>query len=340
VKKSTIGGQGVLDGVMMRSPAKSALAVRAASGELLTKTWPTKQHRAKIARWPVIRGVIAFIDSLVGGMGVIMDAAKLSDSVADEEYQPNRFERFVAKKTGKSAMDVMMTFAVVLAIALAIGLFFILPTLITGWLKGSIRSSLLINLIDGGVRIAIFMIYMLLIAQMKEIKDVFRYHGAEHKTVSCYEHDEELTVENVQKYKTLHPRCGTSYILLVLIVTILVYACLGWNDNIWLRFGTRLLLLPVIAGLAYEVLKFGARGERLIFRIVRWPGMQLQRLTTAQPRDDQVEAAILAFQMALDELSEEELAALKAQFDRRSPAQAAPAAEPEVEAPAAQEEHE
>ena len=120
---------------------------------------------------------------------------------------------------------------------------------------------------------------------MKDIKTVFRYHGAEHKTVSCYEHDEELTVENVRKYKTLHPRCGTSYLLLVMIVTILVYSLLGWNENIWLRFGTRILLLPVIAGLAYELLKFAAKGDSLFFRIIRWPGMQLQRLTTAQPTD-------------------------------------------------------
>ncbi|MBQ9942556.1 MAG: DUF1385 domain-containing protein, partial [Christensenellaceae bacterium] len=253
-----------------------------------------------------------------------MDAAKLSEQ-GEDEFQPNRFEKFVAKKTGKSALDVMMAFAVVIALVLAVGLFFVLPMLITTWLKGDIKNPLVINLIDGGVRICIFMLYMILVAQMKEIKGVFRYHGAEHKTVSCYEHDEELTVENVRKYKTLHPRCGTSYLLLVMIVTILIYSCLGWNDNVLLRFGSRLVLLPVISGVAYEILKFAAKGDNLFFRIIRWPGMQLQRLTTAQPTDDQIQVAILAFETALGEKTAEELEEMRRSFDLRSPEEIAKA---------------
>ncbi|MBC8538293.1 DUF1385 domain-containing protein [Christensenellaceae bacterium NSJ-63] len=314
MKKSSIGGQGVLDGVMMRSPKTSALAVRKESGEIVTKKWENKVREKGFLTWPVVRGVVNFVEMMVNGMSVIMDAAKMAEN-GEEEYEPNKFEKYVAKKTGKSAMDVMMGFAVVLAIVLAVGLFFILPTVITNWIKGGVQSSILINLIDGGVRLAIFLTYMILVSRMKDIKTVFRYHGAEHKTVSCYEHDEELTVENVRKYKTLHPRCGTSYLLLVMIVTILVYSLLGWNENIWLRFGTRILLLPVIAGLAYELLKFAAKGDSLFFRIIRWPGMQLQRLTTAQPTDEQMEVAILAFEMALGEKSEQEIEEMRERFD-------------------------
>ncbi len=332
MKKSSIGGQGVLDGVMMRSPETSALAVRKSSGEIVTKKWANKVRKNKFLKLPVVRGVVSFVDMMVTGMTTITDAAKMADEENIQEYEPNRFEKFIAKKTGKSAMDVMMAFAVVVAIALAVGLFFILPTLLTNWVKGGVQNPFLINLIDGGVRLCIFLAYMILVSQFGEIKKVFRYHGAEHKTVSCYEHEEELTVENVRKYKTLHPRCGTSYLLLVMVVTIIIYSFLGWNENVLLRFGTRLLLLPVIAGLAFELLKFAAKSDSLFFRIIRWPGMQLQRLTTAQPDDGQIEVAILAFETALGEKTEEELEAMRQKFSHMAgAADSAPGQEAQAE---------
>lgn len=320
-KKCTIGGQGVLEGVMMRSPEKSALAVRKETGELVTKTWSTKQQKKKFLRLPVIRGVVNFVDMMAQGVVTISDAAKMYDESSSSDYEPSKFEKYVAKKTGKSAMDVMMVFAVVIALAMSVGLFFILPTVLTNWFKGAlgVENSFLINLIDGVVRILIFLSYMLLVSLVKDIKRVFQYHGAEHKTIACFEHDEELTVENVRKHKRLHPRCGTSYLLLVMVVTIIIYSFLGWSDNIFMRFGTRLLLLPLIAGLAYELLKFAAKSDSIFFRIIRWPGMQLQRLTTKEPDDSMMETAIVAFELALEKKSEQEMEDMIASFDRSQP---------------------
>lgn len=318
MKVSTIGGQGVLEGVMMRAPETSALAVRKESGEIATKVWSNKKIKYKFLTWPVIRGVVNFVSMMVQGVSTITDAAKLYDESNEEDFEPSKFEKYVAEKTGKSAMDVMMVFAVIIALAFSVGLFFILPTLITGWLKGSIQSSLLINLIDGLVRMVLFLGYMSLVSLMKDIKRVFMYHGAEHKTIFCYENELEMTVENVRKQGRLHPRCGTSFLLLVMIITILVYACLGWNESWLLRLGTRLLMLPVIAGLSYELLRFLARHDGIIVRALRWPGLQLQRLTTREPDDTMIECAILAFQMALEEKSPEELEELKKSFYRGS----------------------
>ena len=316
VRKSSIGGQGVMEGVMMRSPEDSALAVRKPDGSIVTKKWKNKQRKSKILKLPIIRGVVNFIDMMVQGVGTITDAAKMLDESAVEEYEPSRFEKFVANKTGKNAMDVMMVFAVVIAVVLAVGLFFILPTTITSLIRGSIESVVLINLIDGLIRLAIFLGYMILVTQMKEIKRVFMYHGAEHKTIATYERDLPLTVENARPQRRLHPRCGTSYLLLVMVIAIIVYSFLGWSDNILLRFGLRLLMLPIIAGVAYEVLKATGRSDNIVMRAIRWPGMQLQRLTTREPDDSMLEIAIVAFEMALGEKSEAEIQALIAQYDR------------------------
>lgn len=301
---------------MMRSGTKGALAVRRQDGSIATKEWELKTRQSKILKWPIIRGCVNLVDMMGGGVKVIADSAKMSEEGNTADYEPNRFEKFVAKKTGKDAMDVMMVFAVILGIALAVGLFFILPTIITNFIKGAIQNSFLINLIDGGVRILIFLGYVALCTLSKDVKRVFMYHGAEHKTLTCYEMEDELTVENVKKHRRLHPRCGTSYLLLVMIITILVYACLGWNENIFLRFGTRIVLLPIIAGISYEVLKGLAKLDNVVCRAIRWPGLQLQRLTTKEPDDSMIEIGILAFEMAVEEKSKEEIEQLKARFDR------------------------
>jgi uncharacterized protein YqhQ len=316
LKQCQIGGQGVMEGVMMRSQQKSALAVRAKQGNIVTKKWDNKTRKGGFLTWPVIRGCVNLVDMMAGGIKVISDSARMSDSVDMEGYEPNKFEKFVAKKTGKDAMDIMMIFAVILGIGLAVGLFFILPTVITNFIKGSIESSFVINLIDGLIRILIFLGYMALVTFSKDIRRVFMYHGAEHKTIACYEHDEELNVENVRKHRRLHPRCGTSYLLLVMILTILVYACLGWNDNWVLRFSTRIILLPVIAGLSYEFLKLLAKCGNVFCRALRWPGLQLQRLTTKEPDDGMIEVAIVAFEMALEEKDHEQIQDMITSFDR------------------------
>ena len=315
IKYCQIGGQGVLEGVMMRAPETSALAVRRADGSIATKTWQTKQIKNKFLRLPIVRGVVNLIDSMVSGVRVITDSARLYDEEDVESYEPSKFEKFVAKKTGKDAMGVMMVFAVIIALALSIGIFFILPQLLTSLISPYIGSSFVINLIEGAIRIVLFIGYLLLCTLMKDVRRVFMYHGAEHKTIACYEAGEELTVENVRPQKRLHPRCGTSFLLLVMVITILIYACLGWNDSIWMRICTRLITLPIIAGISYEVLKLCAKYENWFTKAIRWPGMQLQRLTTKEPDDDMIEIGILSFEMALNEKSEQQLEELKKSFE-------------------------
>lgn len=317
MKRTNIGGQGVLEGVMMRAPEVCGLAVRKQSGEIVydkEKVTPATKKN-KFFGLPVVRGVVSFIDMMGFGVKTITKSAKMYDEQSDE-YEPTRFEKYVAKKTGKSAMDIAMVFAVIVAIGLAIGIFFILPSVLANLFKSLTESKIVMNLIEGGIRLVIFIAYIVAITFLKDIKRVFRYHGAEHKTINCFEHEEELTVENVQKYKTLHPRCGTSYLLLVMVISILLFSLLGWSDEWYARIGLRLLMLPVVAGVAYEFLKFAALGDNLFFRIIRWPGMQLQRLTTAQPDDSMVEVAIVAFTAAMDELDKEELDAFTAGFSR------------------------
>jgi len=317
MRRSKIGGQGVLEGVMMRAPSVCGIAVRKQSGEIVYEKEgivPITQKN-KFYKLPVIRGVVSFVDLLGFGVKTMTKAAKMYDDSSDQ-YEPSKIEKYVAKKTGKNAMDVAMGFAVVLAIAFAVGIFFILPSVLANIVRPYVSSSVLMNLIEGGIRLFIFIIYILSITLIKDIKRVFRYHGAEHKTINCYEHEEELTVENVQKYGTLHPRCGTSYLLLVMVISILLFSLLGWSAS-WLeRIGLRLLLLPAVAGIAYEFLKFAAAGESLFFRIIRWPGMMLQKLTTAEPDDGMVEVAILAFTAALDEKDAAELDEMAKKFSR------------------------
>lgn len=316
LKKSSIGGQGVLEGVMMRAPETSALAVRSYNGNIVTKKWATKNNTKKNAfcSLPIVRGVLSFVDMMVAGVQTITDAAKMLDESV--EYEPSKFEKMVAKKTGKNVMDVMMVFAVVVAIALAVVLFFIVPNIVTDFARNFISSHIVMNLIDGVIRLLIFFIYLIAISFMGDIKRMFKYHGAEHKTINCYEHELPLTVENVRAQSRLHPRCGTSYMLLVMVISILVFSLFGWSDNPFVRIGIRILMLPIIAGISYEVLKAAARSENLFWRCIRWPGIQLQRLTTKPPEDEMIETAIVAFEMALGEKTDEELEALIQQFDR------------------------
>lgn len=317
MKKCNIGGQGVLEGVMMRSPSKCGLAVRKATGEVVYEREDVKSatKRNKVFGWPIVRGVVSFFDMLVLGVKTITKSAKMYDDTT-EDYEPSKFEKYVAKKSGKDAMDVAMVFAVMLSVVLAVGIFFILPTVLANLLRPLVASSILMNLIEGGIRLLLFFGYVILITFINEIKRVFQYHGSEHKTINCYEHEDPLIVENVQKYKTLHPRCGTSYLLLVMVISILLFSLLGWNPSWFARIGFRLLMLPVVAGVAYEFLKFAAKGDSLFFRIIRWPGMMLQKLTTSNPDDSMVEVAIVAFKAAEEEVTDEELEALAKSFYR------------------------
>lgn len=321
MKRTSIGGQAVLEGVMMRSPETTAIAVRQESGTIVTQKQPTKSlaARYKILSVPIIRGVINFFEMLIMGVKTITDAAKLYDPQAAEEEKPNKAEAFIAKKTGKDSMDVAIFFAVLFAVALAVVLFFILPNLITGWITPFVHQPFLKNLIDGGVRIGIFLAYMLAITSMKDIKRLFGYHGAEHKVINCYEHEQPLDVEHARACSRLHPRCGTSFLLIVMIISILLFSLLGWNENVFVRIGLRLAMLPVVAGVSYEVLKLLARKDNCVTNALRKPGMALQKLSTREPDDGMIEAAIVSFRVSEGVLSEEEIEALIRQYSREIP---------------------
>ncbi len=321
MKKTNIGGQGVLEGVMMRSPKITAIAVRQEKGNLVTQKKETQplSSKYKILGVPIIRGVVSFIEMLVLGVSTITDAAKMYDPEAAEEEKPTKAEAFIAEKTGKNPMDVAIFFAVLIAIVLAVVLFFILPNLITGWITPYIEQPILKNFVDGGVRVAIFSAYMVIITSMKDIKRLFGYHGAEHKVINCFEKDMPLTVESAMQCSRFHPRCGTSFLLIVMIISILLFSLLGWSDNWAIRILTRLAMLPVVAGVSYEILKWLGNMENGFTKAVRAPGMALQRLSTREPDESMVETALVSFQIALGEMTDEETETLVRQYSREIP---------------------
>ncbi|MCI9625168.1 MAG: DUF1385 domain-containing protein [Clostridia bacterium] len=290
VHKTSIGGQAVIEGVMMRGPEKIATSVRKSSGEILLKVDDIGQvRRKKILKLPVIRGVVNFIDSMVLGVRTLMYSADQYDVEEDEEaYKPSKFDDFIERVFSK---DALIYVSVVIALIFSVGLFILLPAAITSFLRPFVQSDLLKTLVEGLVRMTIFILYIFLVSRMKDIQRVFEYHGAEHKTIACYEHGEELTVENVKKYSRFHPRCGTSFLIMVMIISVLVFSVVSWN-NILVRMGIKILLLPVVAGITYEFIKLAGRSENKIVQILNKPGLWLQRLTTREPDASQIEVAI------------------------------------------------
>ena len=302
MKRCAVGGQAVLEGVMMKTPAGGvALAVRRNDGSIVREF----RHEASKARkgtflgLPVVRGVVAFVESLAGGMRVTMRSAELYGEEAVEE--PTKFERWLSQKLGKSAMDMAMIVAVVLAIALAVGLFVFLPSLAVQLIPwGGATPTIWKSLAEGAVRLIIFLLYITCIGFMKDIGRLYMYHGAEHKVIACYEHEAEMTPESAMRYTRLHPRCGTNYLFLVMAISILFFALLPYSENLLVRLLTRLIFLPLVAGISYEVLKAAAASDGWLARAVRAPGLALQYLTTREPEAEMLEVALAAFQLAMN----------------------------------------
>lgn len=302
---SKIGGQAVMEGVMMRGERSMATAVRNAAGEITVESKRFKDTKQKrlFSKIPVVRGVINFVQMMYVGVGITLRSAE----VAGEDYEPSALEKKLSEKTGVDIMKVAMGFSVFLGILLAVALFVVLPEFLVGLLfKIPALASWpvwVMNLLTGFVRIGIFVAYIAGCAKVPEVKRLFMYHGAEHKTINCFEHGEELTVENVQKYSTKHKRCGTTFLFLVMLVSILVFSVATYvigeigldATKIWLRTLCKIALLPIVAGLSYELLKILAKFDNPICNAIRAPGMWLQKLTTRQPDDDMVEVAIAAF---------------------------------------------
>lgn len=301
-KVCSIGGQAVMEGVMMKSPTGVAMAVRRADGTIATSydNWTTRAKKGTFLGLPIIRGVVTFIESLSTGMTTLTESAKLAGEDIDEE--PTRFEKWLSEKLGKSVESVVVGIAVLLAVVLSVGLFFLLPLGISSLIFGGLAdvAGVWKSLTEGLIRLIIFIGYIMLCASIKDVKRTFMYHGAEHKTIACYEAEEELTPDNAMNHSRLHPRCGTNYLFLVMAVSILFFAAIGWNASFALRLVMRIVFLPIVAGLSYEVLRFAAKYDNAFTRIIRAPGMALQRITTKEPTEDMLEVAITAFNLALD----------------------------------------
>ena len=299
--RTSIGGQALIEGIMMRGPNKQAIVCRKPDGELVTRVDELELVKDKhpVLGWPFIRGVITFLDSMVKGMKAITWSAEQQPEEMQEE--PTKFDIWLEKHIGQEkAEKAILAFAVVLGIAIAIGLFFFLPTLLTGLLTGFIKGRLLRNLVEGIIRIIIFLLYMWGVTQMKDIRRLFSYHGAEHKSIHCYERGLELTVENVRPMPKEHPRCGTSFLFVVMIVSILVLMFVTWTKPI-MRLVIRLCLLPVIVGISYEINRWVGRHDNIVSTILAWPGRQLQHLTTFEPDDSMIECAIEALKFVIPE---------------------------------------
>ncbi len=298
----SVGGQAVMEGVMMQGPSVTALAVRRSDGKIVYRTRKTVKPGDKypVFKWPIIRGCVSFVTSLVYGMKTLTQSAELAGEQSEE---PSAFEKKVAKLLHMKEKDVMIAVALVLAIVLSIALFFALPTGIEALCKLLIPDNeVALNLIGGVVRISVFLLYVYLCSKLKEIRRVFQYHGAEHKSIFCFEAGEELTVENARKHGRLHPRCGTSFLVITMLISIVVFLFFGnKSGNVFLRLGSRLALLPLVAGVSYEVLKGLARAENtLLVRVLKWPGLMVQKITTAEPDDGMLEVALVALKASLE----------------------------------------
>ncbi len=300
VHKTSIGGQAVMEGVMMRGPKEIATAVRKSNGEIIIdkKEVSSVFTKYKFLKIPVLRGVVSFFDSMITGVKCLMFSAEQVDLEDGEEYKPSRFEKWLDDTFGDKIKDIVIYFSVFVSLIFSIGLFILLPTALVGWMKKIIASAPLLSLCEGGVRILIFLAYLFLVSRMKDIQRVFEYHGAEHKTIAAYEHGEELTPENARKYSRLHPRCGTSFLLIVMIISIVFFSFLKW-ETVWQRMLYRLLLLPVVAGVSYEIIKFAGRSDSKLVKWLTSPGLALQLLTTREPDDSQLEVAIAALKSVI-----------------------------------------
>lgn len=297
-KYTSVGGQAVIEGVMMRGLDTVAVAVRKPDGEIELKVEPLSVvARMAWTKWPVFRGIFGFFDSLVIGMKALMFSAEFFEEGPADEPQ-GKFDLWVEKTFGDRADQVMIWLSVAMSICFVVLFFMVLPVFVIGGLRTWIHSGMVLSALEGAMKLGLFAGYILLISRMKEIRRVFEYHGAEHKVISCFESGQPLTVENARRFTTLHPRCGTSFLLIVMIISILTFSLISWN-SIWVRVAWKLVLLPLVAGVSYEVLKWSSRHENGLTRAVKAPGMAMQRLTTREPDDRQLEVAIAAMEAAI-----------------------------------------
>ena len=301
MKSSGIGDQAVMEGIMMRNGSEYSVAVRKENGEIEVKkeTYKGVGSKCKLFRLPFIRGIFSFVDSLVLGMKSLNYSASLFMEDGEEEEEPGRFEKWLQKKFGDKAEKVIMDLTMVISIILAMGIFMVFPTWVSTLMKPLLGNGIWMALFEGVLRIAIFIAYVGLISLMPDIKRTYMYHGAEHKCINCIEHGLPLTVENVMKSSKEHKRCGTSFLLIVMVISILFFLVIR-PETLWLRLVSRILLIPVIAGVSFEFLRLAGNSDNPVVNLLSKPGLMLQGLTTKEPDEKMAEVAICAVEAVFD----------------------------------------
>lgn len=309
---TSIGGSALIEGIMMRGPKRTTVAVRTGEEEIYTEdlTFTSLSEKFKIFKLPFIRGIAGLTDSMrLSYKALMLSAEKAIDSIPeDEQEQPSRLEKWIDEKLGDKFMKILMVFAAVLGVALAVLLFFVVPSGLfdlTNYLSPQFHDSWLArSVFEGIVRIALFLLYIVVCSQMSDMKRVFMYHGAEHKTIFCYENELELTVENVRRQRRFHPRCGTSFMVIMILVGIIIGLFIHIS-NPFLRAIVKILLLPLSCGLGYELIKLCGRHDNAFTRIIAAPGLWAQRITTKEPDDKMIEVAIKAMTAVIPENGED-----------------------------------
>ena len=299
MRPSGIGGQAVLEGIMMKNKEKYSVAVRKPDGqiEVRTKVYRSIAGDSKWAKLPLIRGVVNFIDSLVLGMESLSYSASFYDD--EEEQEPGKFEKLLVKLFGEKAEKVVMGCTVAFSVIMAVAIFMVLPYYISGIFRNFIVSNTLLAVLEGVIRLGLFTLYVVLISCMKDIKRTYMYHGAEHKCINCIERGRELNVKNVRKSSRYHARCGTSFLFIVMVISIVFFIFIRVDSPI-LRVVFRILLVPVIAGVSYEFIRLAGRTDNSLVKVLSFPGKAMQKLTTREPDDDMIEVAIAAVEAVFD----------------------------------------
>lgn len=296
----TVGGQAVIEGVMMKSKDRVALSVRTTNGNIVTDVdkFSSVRDKNKFLNLPIIRGVANFIETMILSFKTLERSA---DLLGLEDEEETKFEKWLKEKFGKSVANIASVIGIVLGLVLSVGLFFVLPAIISDFVDSFVGITIVKSLVDGVSKILIFIAYIALVTLMPDMRRVFQYHGAEHKSIFCHEAGLELTPENVKKQSRFHPRCGTSFLFVMMFIGILV-SVLYVNVNIYLRIPIKLLFLPLIIGVGYEFIRFAGRHDNILVRVLSAPGLWIQRLTTKEPDIEQIEVAIASLKAALPEI--------------------------------------
>ncbi|MBQ6630870.1 MAG: DUF1385 domain-containing protein [Romboutsia sp.] len=294
----SVGGQAVIEGVMMQSKDKRAVAVRKSNGKIVLKKNNIKSwiNEKKLDKIPFLRGGFILIETMIEGI----KSLNFSSEFFTEDMEEDAFDKFIKGIFKDKANDAMIWISLLLSLLISVGIFMVIPTTVGGIFSKIIDNKLILNLIEGIIRISILFAYLVIISKNSDIRRVFEYHGAEHKSIHCYESGLELTVENARKFTTLHPRCGTNFLFIVMATSIILFSFFGWPNPL-IRIAMRILFIPIVSGISYEIIKFLGKYDNKLTKIVAYPGMMLQKITTKEPDDEQLEVALTALKAVINE---------------------------------------